>query len=162
MERPRRKQSDSSLKREILVPYPTESALSGIQRHDDQMWYRKVFQVPGDWDDQSVVLHFGAVDQIATVWVNNKQVARHEGGYTEFSADITSALRTMGPQELTVRVEDRNEGGPFAVGKQRNGVAALRRSRHMADRVAEHPVPRASTKRRRAGSDQLQCQRAWV
>jgi hypothetical protein len=109
---------------QILVPFPTESALSGVQRHDDQMWYRKVFEVPGDWDDQ-VLLHFGAVDQIATVWVNNKQVARHVGGYTEFSADITSALRPSGPQELTVRVEDRNEKGPFAVGKQRYNPAGL-------------------------------------
>ena len=116
---------ENEYREQILVPYPTESALSGIQRHDDQMWYRKVFQVPGDWDNQHVLLHFGAVDQIATVWVNNKQVARHEGGYTEFSADITAALRTTGPQELTVRVEDRNEDGPFAVGKQRNSPAGL-------------------------------------
>ncbi len=72
-----------------------------------------------------MLLHFGAVDQIATVWVNNKQVAHHEGGYTEFSADITSALRPSGPQELTVRVEDRNETGAFAVGKQRNNPAGL-------------------------------------
>ena len=78
---------------QILVPYPTESALSGIQRHDDQMWYRKVFKLPSTWRGQRVLLHFGAVDQIATVWVNNQQVAHHEGGYTEFSADITRALR---------------------------------------------------------------------
>ncbi|ORB66999.1 glycoside hydrolase family 2 protein [Mycolicibacterium tusciae] len=110
---------------QILVPFPTESALSGIQRHDDQMWYRKVFEIPRDWDNRHVLLHFGAVDQIATVWVNNKQVARHEGGYTEFSADVTSALRPSGRQELTVRVEDRNERGGFAVGKQRYNPAGL-------------------------------------
>ena len=97
---------------QILVPYPTESALSGIQRHDDQMWYRKVFKLPSNWRGQHVLLHFGAVDQIATVWVNNQQVAYHEGGYTEFSADITSALRPRIAQELTVRVEDRNEDNP--------------------------------------------------
>jgi Glycosyl hydrolases family 2, sugar binding domain/Glycosyl hydrolases family 2/Glycosyl hydrolases family 2, TIM barrel domain len=110
---------------QILVPYPTESALSGIQRHDDQMWYRKDFALPTDWRGQHVLLHFGAVDQIATVWVNNQQVAYHEGGYTEFSADITSALRSSGPQELTVRVEDRNESNAYPVGKQRNGPAGL-------------------------------------
>jgi hypothetical protein len=104
----------------ILVPYPTESALSGIQRHDDQMWYRKVFELPSTWRGRHVLLHFGAVDQIATVWVNNQQVAYHEGGYTEFSADITRALRPGSHQELTVRVEDRNEANPFPVGKQRN------------------------------------------
>ena len=116
---------DDAYREQILVPFPTESALSGLQRHDDQMWYRKVFEVPDDWDNQHVLLHFGAVDQIATVWVNNKQVARHEGGYTEFSADITSALRPSGSQELTVRVEDRNEKGAFAVGKQRYNPAGL-------------------------------------
>lgn len=109
----------------ILVPYPVESALSGIGRHDDQMWYRKVFQVPAGWQGRRVLLHFGAVDQVATVWVNHQQVAHHEGGYTEFSADITDALRGSGVQEIAVRVEDRNEAGPFPVGKQRNRPAGL-------------------------------------
>jgi Glycosyl hydrolases family 2, sugar binding domain/Glycosyl hydrolases family 2/Glycosyl hydrolases family 2, TIM barrel domain len=108
----------------ILVPYPPESALSGIQRHDDQMWYRTVFEVPSSWGGRRVLLHFGAVDQIATVWVNNQQVAHHEGGYTEFSADITGALKP-GVQQLTVRVEDRNEASPFPVGKQRNRPEGL-------------------------------------
>jgi hypothetical protein len=110
---------------QILVPYPTESALSGIQRHDDQMWYRKVFQVPGTWAGQRVLLHFGAVDQIATVWVNNRLVAYHEGGHTGFSADITFALRGSSSQELIVRAEDRNESNPFPVGKQRNNPEGL-------------------------------------
>ncbi len=110
----------SEYREQILVPYPTESALSGIQRHDDQMWYRNVFKLPSTWRGRHVLLHFGAVDQIATVWVNNQQVAYHEGGYTEFSADITHALRPGSQQELTVRVEDRNEANPFPVGKQRN------------------------------------------
>ena len=110
---------------QILVPYPTESALSGIHRHDDQMWYRNVFKLPSTWRGRHVLLHFGAVDQIATVWVNNQQVAYHEGGYTEFSADITRALRPGSQQELTVRVEDRNEANPFPVGKQRNRPEGL-------------------------------------
>ncbi|KXW78309.1 glycoside hydrolase [Mycolicibacterium phlei DSM 43071] len=109
----------------ILVPYPTESALSGIKRHDDQMWYRKVFQLPGTWRGQRVLLHFGAVDQIATVWVNGRRVAHHEGGYTSFSADITDALRWSGPQEIVVRAEDRNEANPFPVGKQRTNPEGL-------------------------------------
>jgi hypothetical protein len=109
----------------ILVPYPTESALSGVQRHDEQMWYRKIFKLPDGWQGRQVLLHFGAVDQIATVWVNNQEVAHHEGGYTEFSADITKALRFPGSQEITVRVEDRNEYNPFPVGKQRNNPAGL-------------------------------------
>jgi hypothetical protein len=117
--------SSSEYDERILVPYPTESALSGIQRHDDEMWYRKKFKVPGTWRGQRVLLHFGAVDQIATVWVNNQKVAHHEGGYTGFSADITHALRWSGLQEITVRVEDRNEANPFPVGKQRNDPEGL-------------------------------------
>ena len=109
----------------ILVPYPPESALSGIQRHDDQMWYRKDFRLPSTWRGSRVLLHFGAVDQIATVWVNGQQVAHHEGGFTEFSADITHALRPGSQQQLTVRVEDRNETNPFPVGKQRNTPKGL-------------------------------------
>ncbi|BBY59484.1 glycoside hydrolase family 2 protein [Mycolicibacterium sarraceniae] len=110
---------------QILVPYPVESALSGIARHDDEMWYRKIVKLPSTWLGQHVLLHFGAVDQIATVWVNNKQVAHHEGGYTEFSVDITDALRGPGAQEITVRVQDRNDANPFPIGKQRNSPKGL-------------------------------------
>ena len=110
---------------QILVPYPPESALSGIKRHSDEMWYQRVFRVPAQWRGQRVLLHFGAVDQIATVWVNDQQVAHHEGGFTAFSADITEALRGTGAQEITVRVEDRNEANPFPVGKQRNNPGSL-------------------------------------
>lgn len=117
--------TDQEYNQRILVPYPTESALSGIERHDDQMWYRKQFELPGTWRGQRVLLHFGAVDQIATVWVNNQKVAYHEGGYTEFDADITHALHWSGTQEITVRVEDRNEANPFPVGKQRNHPEGL-------------------------------------
>lgn len=109
----------------ILVPFPAESALSGIGRHDDEMWYHRTFRVDGDWNGRRVLLHFGAVDQIATVWVNGHRVARHEGGYTAFSADITDSLRPGRLQEIVVRAEDRNEANPFPVGKQRNRPEGL-------------------------------------
>ena len=114
-----------SYRQQILVPYAPESALSGIARHDDEMWYRRTFQMNSKWQGQQVLLHFGAVDQVATVWVNGREVTRHEGGYTEFSADITPALRPTGPQEIIVRAEDRNEANPFPVGKQRNRPEGL-------------------------------------
>lgn len=104
----------------ILVPFPPESALSGIGRRDETLWYRKVFHVPPGWDGQRVLLHFGSVDQSATVRVNNQEVAVHEGGYTAFSADITDVLRPSGSQELTVRVTDRTDAATYPVGKQRN------------------------------------------
>lgn len=112
--------SGRTLQERILVPYPPESALSGIQRHDDVMDYRRTFEVPQQWDGQRLVLHFGAVDQEATVLVNGQEVASHGGGFTAFNADITDALRGSGPQELVVRVEDRNDANPYPVGKQRN------------------------------------------
>ncbi|WP_324166252.1 glycoside hydrolase family 2 protein [Amycolatopsis sp.] len=110
---------------QILVPYPPESALSGIQRHDDVMTYRRAFTVPPDWHGQRVLVHFGAVDQIATVRVNGREVATHEGGFTAFSADITDALRPDGEQEIVVRAEDRDEAAPFPVGKQRRAPGGI-------------------------------------
>lgn len=109
----------------ILVPFPPESALSGIRRRDEVLWYRRLFDVPSDWRGSRVLLHFGAVDQTAKVWVNNQLVATHEGGYTAFSADITDVLRASGPQELTVRAEDRTDIEPFPVGKQRNAPGGI-------------------------------------
>ncbi|WP_370950390.1 glycoside hydrolase family 2 protein [Amycolatopsis sp. cg5] len=103
----------------IRVPYPPESALSGIGRHDDRMRYRRVFETPARWAGDRVLLHFGAVDQKASVWVNNQRVATHEGGYTAFSVDITDVLRETGSQELVVHAEDRTDVETFPVGKQR-------------------------------------------
>ncbi|WP_145740091.1 glycoside hydrolase family 2 protein [Saccharopolyspora dendranthemae] len=110
---------------QILVPYPPESGLSGVQRHDDQMLYERTFDVPADWSGQRLILHFGAVDQRAEVSVNGRQVAVHEGGYTEFSADITDAVEPGAPQRLTVAVSDGNETQPYPVGKQRNDPGGI-------------------------------------
>lgn len=115
----------AAYREQVLVPYPVESALSGIGRHDDDMWYRTEFTVPTSWQGRRVLLHFGAVDQIATVWVNGTQVAHHEGGYTEFSADITGALHRAGRHEIVVHAQDRNEANPFPVGKQRRDPEGL-------------------------------------
>ncbi|ATY10180.1 glycoside hydrolase family 2 [Amycolatopsis sp. AA4] len=104
----------------ILVPFAPESALSGIGRRDEVLWYRRLFEVPESWSGRRVLLHFGAVDQKAEVRVNNQSVVTHEGGYTSFSADITDALRASGPQEITVRAEDRTDIEPYPIGKQRN------------------------------------------
>jgi Glycosyl hydrolases family 2, sugar binding domain/Glycosyl hydrolases family 2 len=107
----------------ILVPYPSESALSGIERHEDRMWYRREFAVPRSWrvgHGQRLRLNFGAVDYAATVWVNGTEVARHTGGYTKFSADVTDALKPSGTQEIIVGVEDRTDATWQPIGKQRN------------------------------------------
>jgi beta-galactosidase/beta-glucuronidase len=89
--------------RRILVPFCPESKLSGIgQQCGDTVWYRRRFVAPAA---ECVVLHFGAVDYRATVWVNEVEVARHEGGHTPFSADITKALRAR-DNILVVRADD--------------------------------------------------------
>lgn len=111
-----------TLPERILVPYPTESALSGIQRHSDHMWYRRTFEVPEKWrigERNRLLLHFGAVDYEATVYVNGQEVASHTGGYDAFSADVTDALKPRGEQELVVAVTDRTDATWQPVGKQR-------------------------------------------
>lgn len=107
----------------ITVPYPVESQLSGLERHEDHMFYRKLVTVPKSWSvgkrgsDDRLKLNFGAVDYHARVWVNGKQVAEHTGGYTAFSADITDALKGSGPQEIVVAVTD-TTGADQPTGKQ--------------------------------------------
>ena len=110
-----------SLAERVLVPYPIESALSGIQRHEDRMWYRRTFTVPAGWrtGGQRLQLHFGAVDYDAKVYVNGTQVATHRGGYDGFDADVTGALTASGPQELIVWAEDLTDATGQPIGKQR-------------------------------------------
>ncbi len=111
-----------NLNEKIIVPFPAESLLSGIERHEDHMFYRKLVDVPKSWKTgksgkNRLKLNFGAVDYEARVWVNGRKVAEHTGGYNAFSADITDALKSKGPQEIVVAVTD--TGGPDQpVGKQ--------------------------------------------
>jgi Concanavalin A-like lectin/glucanases superfamily/Glycosyl hydrolases family 2, sugar binding domain/Glycosyl hydrolases family 2 len=112
----------------ILVPYPVESALSGIRRHEQRMWYRRTLTVPASWrvgSGQRLMLNFGAVDYDATVYINGVQVAHHLGGYNAFSVDVTDALRAGGPQELLVGVYDPTDAGGQPIGKQRNNPGGI-------------------------------------
>jgi Concanavalin A-like lectin/glucanases superfamily/PA14 domain/Glycosyl hydrolases family 2, sugar binding domain/Glycosyl hydrolases family 2/Glycosyl hydrolases family 2, TIM barrel domain len=111
--------SGRNLKERIVVPFPVESKLSGLNRHEDRMWYRRTFTVPRSWHGDRLLLHFDAVDWQATVYVNGHQVATHQGGYDRFSADVTAALNPRGPQELVVGVYDPTDAGGQALGKQR-------------------------------------------
>ena len=91
---------------EIQVPYPPESKMSGIGDRGFHLacWYQREFEMlPGD---DTVVLHFGAVDYRARVWVNDDLVAEHEGGFTPFHGDISAALHPSGRQTVTVYAED--------------------------------------------------------
>ncbi len=104
----------------ILVPFPVESALSGVMKQADRLWYRRTFTVPKEWARRRVLLHFGAVDWETTVWVNGKKLGVHRGGYDPFHFDITDALKGTGPQELVVGVFDPSDHGPQPRGKQVN------------------------------------------
>jgi beta-galactosidase/beta-glucuronidase len=93
--------------RSITVPYAYQSLLSGIAETDfhDVVWYERDFELPDDWAQQQLLLHFGAVDYQAQVWVNGVFVRQHEGGHVPFHADITHALQP-GPNRITVRAQD--------------------------------------------------------
>jgi hypothetical protein len=106
---------------EILVPFPCESALSGVMKpvnKDKRLWYRRTFRVPRKWKGQRVLLHFGAVDWDTTVWVNGKELGNHKGGYDAFTFDITNALKTSGSQEIVLSVWDPTNDGSQPRGKQ--------------------------------------------
>src|SRR5579862_2055600 len=80
------------LPEQILVPYPMESALSGIMRHEDRVWYRRTFSVPKEWVDRDVLLHLDAVNWESTVYLNGKKIGTHKGGYDAFGFNITGFL----------------------------------------------------------------------
>ena len=105
--------------RRILVPFPPESALSGITQYTERCVYRRTFTIPQDWnEDDHILLHFGAVDWETVVFVNGNQVGTHRGGYTSFSFDITSFVHRNGVNELVVQVFDPSQRGEQPRGKQ--------------------------------------------
>ncbi|HEX8024365.1 glycoside hydrolase family 2 protein [Mucilaginibacter sp.] len=106
------------LSQTILVPFPVESALSGVMEQHDRIWYRRKFTIPASWKGEHILLHFGAVDYESEVFVNGKSFGKHTGGYDPFSYDITSAIKGAGEQEITVRVYDPTDDGGFPRGKQ--------------------------------------------
>ena len=94
--------------RTIQVPFPPESPASGIgdTSFHPVLWYRRTFQIPNLDNGKRLLLHCGAIDYIAQVWINSQLVAIHEGGNTPFSADITSALHSHVEQVIVIRAED--------------------------------------------------------
>ncbi|MFA0761416.1 MAG: hypothetical protein HZLCBSQH_001524 [Candidatus Fervidibacterota bacterium] len=92
----------------IVVPFPWESKLSGVERKDYRgvAWYRRTFTVPKDWKGKRIWICFGAVDWHAMVWLNGERIGEHEGGYSEFRFDITDKVRFDVPNLLVVRATD--------------------------------------------------------
>ena len=105
---------------EILVPFAVESALSGVGRkvgEDHELWYKRKFEVPAVWRGKDILLHFGAVDWRADIFLNGMQIGAHEGGYVPFTLNITPFLQ-KGEQELIVKVWDPTDRGYQPCGKQ--------------------------------------------
>jgi beta-galactosidase/beta-glucuronidase len=110
---------------QILVPYPVESALSGVKRPltpAQRLWYRRTFNIPLAKGSR-MLLHFGAVDWRTEVWVNGTSVGKHEGGYDPFTFDITDVLKTGTPtvpatQEIVIAVWDPTDTELHPRGKQ--------------------------------------------
>jgi hypothetical protein len=105
----------------ILVPFPVESALSGIQKvvsPEQRVWYYTTFTLPKNWNDNKILLHFEAVDWETIVWVNGKELGSHRGGYDEFYFDITEVINPGETQTLTLAVWDPTDQGQQPRGKQ--------------------------------------------
>jgi beta-galactosidase/beta-glucuronidase len=112
-------ESSDRFSKRIEVPFCYQSELSGIADTEfhDTVWYRRTFTVPAAYAGKRLLLHFGAVDYEARVWVNGKLVATHEGGHTPFHADITDALKD-GDNVVVVKAADYSKDVTLPRGKQ--------------------------------------------
>jgi hypothetical protein len=140
----------------LLVPFPIEAPLSGVgmminsipgHTYDNsRLWYRRCFTVPKNWKGERVLLHFGAVDWEAKVYLNGKELGIHRGGYDGFSFDITDALIQRKENELVVAVWDPTEMGGYPRGKQidKPGGIWYTPSTGIWQTVWMEPVPKVS------------------
>jgi beta-galactosidase/beta-glucuronidase len=121
--KPHSEGSPATFEGSILVPFPVESALSGVMKRvgpENRLWYRRTVTVPKAWATKRVLLHFDAVDWEATVLVDGKEVGVHRGGYSPFTFDVTDQLAGDRPHELVVGVWDPSDAGSQPRGKQQN------------------------------------------
>jgi len=110
----------NAFSRRIVVPFPPESKLSGVNVLDfmTSIWYRRKARIPPSWNGRKVLLHFGAVDYEGRVWVNGKDVGSHRGGYTPFACDVTEAVGDTEEAEIVINALDNNRTGLQPCGKQ--------------------------------------------
>ena len=109
----------ASFPQKILVPFSPEASLSGvghILQPEETLWYRRTFSIEEGFDQGRILLHFGAVDQECTVFVNGEEIGSHLGGYYSFVFDITDQIREE--NEIIVRVRDYTDTRGFEYGKQ--------------------------------------------
>ena len=119
--RPEKEAAPQQYDGSILVPFPVESALSGVNKpvgKENRLWYRRAFTIPRNWSKKRVLLNFEGVDWETKVWINGHCVGTHRGGYDPFSFDITDALKKRGKQEVVLSVWDPIDEGTQPRGKQ--------------------------------------------
>lgn len=108
----------------ILVPFPPESSLSGIERghsNKEKLYYKREFSIPTGFNKGRIILHFGAVDQTCEVFLNDKKIGEHAGGYLPFSFDITDLILD-GRNEIKVIAEDKlSHIYPYGKQKKKRG-----------------------------------------
>ena len=117
-----KKELPTSFDGKILVPYSPETPLSGVNklvRPKDWLFYRTKLHFPKNFIKDKVILHFGAVDQIAEVFYNGKLIQKHAGGFLPFEVDIRPYIEVGGDNELIVRVKDFTDTSFYSRGKQR-------------------------------------------
>lgn len=111
----------SDFKPDITVPFSPETPLSGVGRvlePSEYLHYEKRFNIPSDFNKGRVFIHFGAVDQIADVYLNGVHIGSHSGGYTPFSFEITDNIKE-GENRLNVTVRDFSDTKQYSRGKQK-------------------------------------------
>lgn len=104
----------------IIVPFVPQSELSGVNYKDfiPEMWYQRTISIPSSWKGKRIMLHFGAVDYIASIYIDGENAGRHWGGSSSFALDITRFVKPGETHNLVVRVEDDERSGVYAKGKQ--------------------------------------------
>ena len=104
----------------ILIPFPIESSLSGVMKNfynNQTIWYEKDIEIPQNWSDKNILLHFGGVDWKCKIYMNDIYVGEHSGGYSPFYFDVTNKLK-KGINKLIVKVIDPTNRGYQPRGKQ--------------------------------------------
>jgi beta-galactosidase/beta-glucuronidase len=148
----------NKLNGKITVPFCPESSLSGVGYTDfmDCVWYKREVAIPKDWAGKNVLLHFGACDYDTTVWVNEKEVVRHRGGFTPFSTDLRDVASPG--QTVTITVRARDDRAPVQPrGKQsmryENFGCHYTRTTGIWQTVWLEPVPETALRRPRITPD---------
>lgn len=132
-------QVDKKLTQNIEVPFVFQSELSGINdpSYHDYIWYKRNFVIPKKWSKEKIMIHFGAVDYHAWVFINGQFVGEHVGGHTAFSFEISDYLK-LGENQITVKVfdpseDEKNSQGKTILARKTSCNLVYQNNRYLAD-----------------------------